>query len=337
MDQLLAAESAMGSEQWAVVAPPAADDAGLELKALKVMKGGRGSGHSWEQVFLPRLARDGVLLNLANSGPVVHRRSCVVIHDAVVYRLPTHFSRAYRTLHQTLGRILARTATLATVSKFSQGELSEVLRVPADRITIVPNGCDHIRRVKADPRVLERLGLKQRKYFLFVGSPAPHKNLEAAIDAFGRAGLCDFKLVLCGAVKREVFGAGQAELPHGVISAHDLDDSEIAGLYQGATAFVFPTKYEGFGIPPLEAMVHGCPVLASDIAPCREVCGPAGRYFSPDDHEALAGLMVEHAVSPEAREAVIDVGFERQALFRWRHSAGRMITLARTLGGVDKR
>ncbi|MDB5593909.1 MAG: glycosyltransferase family 1 protein [Hyphomicrobiales bacterium] len=327
--QLSANPNDGGAESWMLLAPPGVDPGSIRLKHIAVTTGGRGGGHLWEQTSLAMLAGKCTLLNLGNSGPVLHPRSVTVIHDAVVYRRPLQFAPAYRILHQALGRILVRTSTLATVSEFSRAELADVLSVPASAIALVPNGCDHMSRHEGPSPVLERLGVVAGHYFLFVGSPAPHKNLKTALAAFAALDRPGYKFIICGSAQASVFGDAMLEAHADVIRAADLADAEISALYASACAFVFPSLYEGFGIPPLEAMVHGCPVLASDIAPCREVCGTAAAYFAPEKADELVALMRGLTDHPARRGEMAARGQVRQQLFRWSDSASLMIELLR--------
>ena len=326
VDAHLATLSAQDRPVCKLVAPKGANADVLSLKFIKFETGGLGHGHVWEQVSLPFITADGPLLNLGNSAPAFHRRTLTVIHDAIVYRMPERFSRAYRTVHQNLGRWLARNSKIATVSLFSQTELSEVLGIPRDEIVVAPNGADHIGRVTPDPAVLTRLRVQPGQYFLFVGSPAPHKNLATALQAFALASPNESKFVVVGAAKAKVFGEGLAEVPENVIVAGRLTDEEIAALYKGAAAFVFPSLYEGFGIPPLEAMVHGCPVLASDIPSCREVCGNAAIFFDPSDASSLAHLISRVADKEIDQARLVQAGYARIGAFSWSKSAKTLLS-----------
>jgi len=321
IDQHLAAQPVESRLRCVLLAPKGASPVTLQLDAVAFQEGGIGSGHVWEQVSLPVLARGGRLLNLGNSGPVLHRRALTVIHDAIVYRMPERFSRPYRTLHQTLGRWLARYSRIATVSEFSRGELSAVLGVPSGEIVIAPNGGNHIARTTPDTGVLATLGVERNQYFLFVGSPAPHKNLAMALEAFSFAAPEGMRFVIVGAAKAKVFGDGLTDVPENVVVAGRLTDEEIAALYENAAAFVFPSLYEGFGIPPLEAMVHNCPVLASAIPSCIEVCADAALFFDPQDISALAHLLGLVADGEVDRDALIAAGHRRAETFSWAKSA----------------
>ncbi|WP_279480767.1 glycosyltransferase family 1 protein [Aureimonas sp. SK2] len=319
LDAVLAEEGA-GGDRWTVLAPPGTERAG-PWRHIALRTGGRGTGHFWEQLSLPGMAADGVLLNLANSGPVRHPRSFTVIHDAIVYRMPRLFSFRYRTLHQGLGLALSRRSRLGTVSAFSRDELSGVLGLDPERIRVVPNGADHLGRTPPDREILDRLGLRHDGFLLFVGSHAPHKNLQRALEAFAAIEAHDRRFVIVGSSNAGVFGKAAAVLPTGALAAGRLEDAEIAALYAHATALVFPSLYEGFGIPPLEAMSYGCPVLASDIPPIREVCADAARYFDPERTDDIARVLA-HAVGA-GREGLAqsEAAERRLKAFDWRASA----------------
>src|SRR5581483_8332013 len=134
---------------------------------------------------------------------------------------------------------------------FSRGELSETLNIPINDIVIAPNGADHLSKVDDDNSILKSLKLHRRRYFLFVGSPTPNKNLSTAVKAFRSLNRSDARLVLVGALAKGIFGGDGLLQGEGVVMAGRLSDGEIARLYQAATALVFPSLYEGFGIPPL--------------------------------------------------------------------------------------
>lgn len=325
MDRLIHSDPrGLGRHRWRVLAPPDADTS-FPLGAIALQTVGRRSGHLWEQWDLTRAAAGTRLLNLANSGPLLCRDKLVIIHDAAVFRTPHNFGYRYRLAHRALGRALARTGAIGTVSEFSRRELAQALGVRAEAILIVRNGSDHLANLPQDDTVLDSLGLERGRYFLFVGSPAPNKNLRVLLDAFARLDRPAAKLVLAGSLDRSVFGGSGPEASERVILAPGRNDAEIAALYTHATAHVFPSLYEGFGIPPLEAMARGCPVIASDIPVVREVCGAAATYFVPSDAHGLAELMRRHWDDPQASAALRPAAMERTARFRWEDSARHLL------------
>jgi len=311
-------------DDWTILVPPGTPTV-QSFSRLRVQASGRLKGHAWEQVDLLRASAGGVLINLCNSGPVLHRRQLTVIHDALVYRFPEGFSRAYRTLHRSLGRLLAKTSHIATVSQFSKREIADVLSLSEDSIRVIPNAVDHLSDIRPDNSVLRRLNLETRPFFLFVGSPAPNKNLSTALNAFRDLGRADTAFVLVGAAAKAFSSVGNSAPPENCIRPGRLTDEEITALYRNAVALIFPSIYEGFGIPPLEAMSLGCPVIASDIPVLREVCGEAALYFEPKDAGSLRRAM-EHLLSPATdRQSIEDAGKERAAQFSWRHSGERLL------------
>jgi len=313
--------------RWTLMLPPGAT-CDLPLEAITVQTVGRRTGHAWEQLDLPRAAKACRLLNLANAGPVLHRDKLVVVHDAAVFRMPGNYTWRYRVMHRALGRALARTGRIGTVSAFSRRELAHVMGWDGESIVLAPNGCDHFLGTPQDRGVLKTLGLEEGRYFLFVGTPAPSKNLPVLLRAFSRLERAGAKLVVAGSLARGVYGRGGAgrELPPGVIVAPGCSDAEIAALYAHAAAHVFPSLYEGFGIPPLEAMASGCRVIASDIPVLREVCADAASYFPPHDADVLANLMRRHWDDLEFAAEQRAAAPQRLARFTWSHSAQALVS-----------
>ncbi len=308
--------------RYVLLVPRGADAADLDLRAIPVRPIAGGPGHLWEQTALAWAARRGRLLSLGGAGPILHPRHLAVIHDAAVFRHPEHFRRGYAAFHRLLGRMLARRATLATVSRFSQRELAEVLHLPRDAVTVVPNGADHLARNQPDDAALARLDLVGRPYFVALGNLAPNKNIDVMIRALGRLPDPDLRLVLIGAAAPAVFDAALQTRDPRLVFAGRRTDAEVATLLAGARALIFASLYEGFGIPPLEAFAHDCPVIASDIPAVREVCAEAALYFDPRDDAALAARMGTVLRSgPERDPARVRAGRDRVALYAWDRSA----------------
>lgn len=327
IDAQLASEqtpASLRNADWQLLTPADASEE-LELERIKVRTVGRLRGHAWDQIELARAAAGGRLISLANAGPVFHRDHIVVIHDAQVFRRPDFFSWRYLAVHRTMGRLLARHASIATVSAFSRKELAEVLRLPADAIPVFPNSAEHFAKTKPDPGIIARLGLQPQKFFLYVGSRTKNKNLSVAIRAIQLLDRPDVPLVMVGGDNSKVFQDNLAEGAAGLLLAGRLTDSEIAALYAQASAFVFPSLYEGFGVPPLEAMLFGCPVIASTADAVVETCGDAAAYFSASDAEALKQLMLQRlaagAISDQERIRQQD----RVAFYSWKKSAKALL------------
>jgi glycosyltransferase involved in cell wall biosynthesis len=309
-----------GQAEWCVLTPPNASEA-PPLAAIKTQQIGRLTGHIWDQIDLAWAARTGTLLSFANSGPVAHRDHTVIIHDAQVFRRPDFFSSSYVLVHRTLDRILARTAHIGTVSEFSRAELAAVLKVSHSSIGVFPNSADHFAATRPDYSILERLGLESRKFFLTVGSMTKNKNIQLAIDAARCLDRPDIPLVVVGGNNQQVFGGIKPVADPGVIRAGRLPDNQIAALYMQALAFIFPSLYEGFGVPPLEAMIFGCPVIASSAGAVRETCGDAAMYFDPLSATELADRLRERLAGGPISEIERQRQLVRLARYSWRNSA----------------
>ncbi len=278
----------------------------------------------WEQRTLPGLAAGGLLLNLGNTAPLIRRgRQAVVIHDAGVFDTPESYSFAFRAWYRTLHWALARNGTrLLTVSAFSRDRLAAALRVDAARIGVVPEGGEHILRQPADMSVLAEHGLEPGRYALAVGTRAAHKNLGALAGAARWLGERGMVLALAGARDTSVFADA------GAVAARALgrvSDAALRALYENALCLVFPSRYEGFGIPPLEAMWCRCPVLASRAGAVPEVCHNAALWFEPDRPDSVVAALEQLGAM---RDDMIAAGTLRAEMYSWPVAAQRVLALA---------
>jgi glycosyltransferase involved in cell wall biosynthesis len=321
---------ALAGAAWRLIVPAEATEA-FPLEAIGLDRIGSSTGHLWEQTTLARHSREAILVGFGGSGPLLHRRQLTVIHDVTIVRHPESFSRAYRLFHRMLGTVLTRRATVATVSDFSRREIGTVFGVDPDGIAVIPNATDHFAALAPDETILQRLGLAGGDYFLLVGTLKPNKNIAFALRAFETLGATGQKLVVVGGVHSQVFKGSVYGTGDNLIFAGRLADAEIAALERRATAFLFPSLYEGFGIPPLEAMSQDCPVLASDIPPVREACGESALYFDPCDEAGLVGAMRRILDDPELSRSLVARGRENAARFSWDRSATALLDVVATL------
>lgn len=270
--------------------------------------GGR-TGHVWEQYDLPKYAKGGMLLNLGNTAPILAHRQIVVIHDAGVFRTPEAYSAPFRLWYKFLHAAFAKTGTpIVTVSQFSKSELIDNLHILPSRIRVVPEGADHMSGIAPDDTVISRNGLAPRAFVLAVGNLAAHKNLSALGDLANRLAARNMVLAVTGAAGGAAYsGAGSNGLPETARYLGRVSDAELKSLYSHAACFVFPSRYEGFGLPAIEAMACGCPVAAADIRALRETCGDAALYFNPhspiDISSAVLTLLDDPALSEQLRRA----------------------------------
>ncbi len=283
--------------------------------------------HLWEQAVLPWAARGGALLNLAGSSPALGDGQLCMVHDAAVFDQPAAYRPAFVAWYRWLFRRQARRAgRLLTVSAFSQGRLAQHLGLAPERIEVVPDGGDHLQPVVGDEGVLDRLGLRSTPFVLAVGSANPNKNHARLLAAMDRlTELPALRLVLVGGGAGAVFAAGAAPAHARVTLAGPQGDAALKSLYGHALGFVFPSLYEGFGLPPLEAMSCGCPVAASHAASLPEVCGDAALYFDPLSVDAIADAIRRLVGEPALRQRLVEAGNARVAALSWRASAEALL------------
>ncbi len=329
---VLALDALAPAGRWILLRPPGGGALKLRCIEQRVVRTGGLPLHLWEQVALPWEARDGLLLSLAGSTPLLARRQAAVLHDAAVFDHPHAYTWLFVAWYRMLFRRLARHAErLFTVSSFSEARLSSALLVAQGRFTVLPNGCDHMRAIVADPTCLLRHGLVARRFLLAVASANPTKNLGALLSAFATLPNADgLLLVIVGGHNERVFSsAGDLADPPGVIRTGALNDRCLKALYEAAVALVFPSLYEGFGLPPLEAMACGCPVAAAWAASIPEVCGEAARYFDPVSAEAMAAAMHDVLHDADLRQRLLVLGRERAASYSWDRPAALLLKALR--------
>jgi len=306
-------------------APASARD--FPLRHIPVRRCGFGSGYLWEQVEFPVHARGRLLLNLCVLGPIVVRNQIVVVHDATVRARPATFSRRFRAAYDFLIPQLCRRARCAvTVSEFSRREIGRWYGVDVSRMPVCFEGGDHIAAVPSDRSIIDRLGLAGRKFFLAVGM-STNKNFEALSAAFARAALPQTQLVLTGSHDAKVNRPLGALASNGLLHAGYVSDPQLRALYEAALALVFPSHYEGFGLPPLEAMTSGCPVIISKQPALVEICGDAALQCDANDVAELSRLLRLVHDEPDRRAAMIAAGRARAARFPWGSTARILLDL----------
>jgi glycosyltransferase involved in cell wall biosynthesis len=250
-------------------------------------------------------------------------RLAVTIHDVLPLAMP-HFVRGLhrRMAARLMFRRLARSAAgILCDSQFTASELARLTAVDAARVRTVPLGVDDA--WFKDGGIGDA---PNRPYFLCVGNVKPHKNLSRLIDAFVRvSGTIPHDLVVVG--RREGFGTGDSivdslarKAPNRVVFAGQVSNAELERYYRHATALVFPSLYEGFGLPALEAMAADCPVLASSAAALPEVCGDAALYFDPYDANDIGQKIVLLARDESLRSRLIAQGKGQASKFSWKRT-----------------
>ena len=323
---VLALDTLLQDERWrasitANLVVPSTGAHSLDLHAIRVQSTpGRVGGPLWTQCVLPLLTQ-GVLLSLGNIGPVLTANHIICIHDLNTYLAPDSYSLLFRLYYRTILPLLAKRALrLVTVSNFSARMLDEFKLCPLDKIVIIPNGHEHVARWQPS-RSAYASSLPTSRPFVFVlGSRARHKNVQILFDIATELDDLGLDLLVAGAPNRYFSPVEKSSAPN-VHMLGFVTDDDLAALYQNAFCFAFPSLTEGFGLPVLEAMALGCPVITSHNASMPEVCGDAALYADP--HSPRAWLdQIKRLCEDRDLSATLRADGRRQASrFSWMKSA----------------
>lgn len=272
--------------------------------------------------------------------PRINGHVITTIHDMTYLRFPETMERKnLQRIEKDIQYSVERSDRIITVSEFSKREIIELLDVPEKKIAVIPNA-PTFSKGKVDFAALSEKFHIASPYLLYVGTIEPRKNLVRLIRAFDclkRKYGIPHQLVLAGGkgwVYEEIY-----ETAASVAASRDIrfigyvSQSEKNTLYQNASAFVFPSLYEGFGIPPLEAMQFRCPVVCADAASLPEVVGDAAQMVDPLDEESIADGIWRVISDEEYAESLIQKGEIRKELFNWDDSARRLAELCKSVLG----
>ena len=306
--------------QCVVLAPPGTTSP--PLRAIEFRQVGHLRGNAWEQLSLARATRGELLFSFSATGPLLKTRQVVTIHDAAVYAVPQAFSFRFRSWYKLLlGQLAPRLPLVLTVSDFSKREVSRHFGFDADKVRVTTEGFQHILRQTPDTRVLDKHRLRPKRFVLAVSSQTPNKNFGLIVEAVQRLVDPDFEVVVAGGFDARVFGAAHLPRLPFVRCVGYVSDAELRALYEHAALFVYPSLYEGFGIPAIEAMACGCPVIASNAASVPEVCGDAALYISPHDPQGLANALSRLMGDEKERERLAEAGQRWVQRYTWDESA----------------
>jgi len=324
-----------------------AKDDGLSIDEIAPSRELAGlKGHAWEQFILPRkIGRDEILFSPCNTGPLAVKKQLVVIHDAAVWDCPEGFSKSFRTVYQQLlPRLAKRARAVATVSEFSRRQLASRLGLREEEILVLGNAVSAAFS-PGGPLTDSPIG----PTLLCVGSMDPRKNLGRLLRAWlalANAGKLpdNASLQLIGGANPRNFAGIDRIEGSGIEWLGRVEDDELIRRYRAADAFVYPSFYEGFGLPPLEAMACGCPVLLSHAASLPEVGGDsfdsekadstgASIYFDPlseaEIGKAILGFL---SLDSAQRRRMRSNALARASRFSWQDiadaAAGTMAGMA---------
>jgi glycosyltransferase involved in cell wall biosynthesis len=291
---------------------------------------GKKKSHLWEQIDLYRFIKrknGALLISFSGLGPVLYKNHLPTIHDLSFWRHPEWFSFSYTLIYKILTPILVRKAfAVLTVSQFSKREIIDLLKIKEDKVTVVPNAVSLAFSTEQDEPEREMPDGEER-YVLMVSARDRRKNFYRAVQAFLSLNQDNVKLYIVGGSGTVFKEKGLADFHHPSIKLLGrISDEALSFYYRHASLFVYPSLYEGFGLPPIEAMAHGCPVLVSDIEPLREVCGEAACYCNPKDISSIAEGMKTLLEDEVLRLRLVEAGYRQIKNYRWELSVQKMKT-----------
>lgn len=294
----------------------------------KEISGARG--HLWEQSVLPWKLKSRTLWSPSNTGPISVTNQIVTVHDLSTFDTPDAFSPAFRQAYAfILPRLLPRVKAILTVSTFSKSCIAERFSIPEDKIFVTPLGVEHKRFYPRTRNEIDAIKAKlniEKDYVLFLGTLSARKNMAGLMKAWQMAEheIPDNVelLIAGGAGAAHVFdGTTLPRLPPRVRLLPRIDDEDLPALLSGATVFAFPSFYEGFGLPPLEAMACGAPVLTSNTTSLPEVVGNCAITINPKEPEEIGQGLLALLKDENRRNDMSNRGLSHTKEFDWNKTA----------------
>lgn len=312
------------------------DSSDFPLNSIEYCRIGRTGGHLWEQTKLAASLHGGGLLSLCNTGPLLSHKHIVCIHDANVWNAPESYSLGFRTSYKALLPCLGKTAcNISTVSHFSLTELVRRDIVPSCRAFVAPNGHEHALMWKPEHSAATR-SVASRNTIVMIGSAAPHKNVDLILGLADRLGKVGMEIAVVGMSDSRVFSRGTARAEaRNIHWLGRIGDSELAALLMDSLCLAFPSLTEGFGLPVVEAMALGCPVVVSDRASLPEVCANAALYAPAHNPHAWLDRFISLRNSKALRLQLAAKGKARALAYSWRTSALRYLEAMAVADGID--
>ena len=258
----------------------------ISFNNIKIKIVGHLKGHLWEQIELPFYSRKGLLLNFCGCAPIIRKNQIVTLHDAAFCAIPESFSFKFRIWYRIMFYILGhRVKKILTVSNFSRKELNKYFSIDLNKIDITYNGIDHILKVKPNELIFNKFHIEKNSYVLAVSSLNPSKNFKLILKVAKQ--MPNINFVIAGGTNSNIFKSKGFPVTNNVKFIGYVTDEELVSLYKYASCFVYPSLYEGFGIPPLEAIAFNCPAILSNIEVFKEIYSDYVVYCDLDNEQDL--------------------------------------------------
>lgn len=287
----------------------------------------------WEQLNLPFLVQDRMLLSLCNLSSIFIKNAVVMIHDAQVYISPKSYSFGFRDWYKfVLPKVGRNSKKIITVSEYSKSQLVSYEVVSTEeKIVVIHNGVDHVLKTNPDESIFDKVNLEKHSYCIAQANTQIHKNIEVLIKTFALPELKTTKLVLYGSATKEDFEALGLFVPDNVIFTGRVNDAELSALIKNAIATLTPSLTEGFGLQPLEGMALGCPAIVAPKGALAEVCGDVGLYANPYQPEAWAKAINYLIENEEFRHIMKEKVLLHSKSYTWEIAAHKLLNLLNSL------
>ncbi len=301
---------------------------------FKVVRCGSLKTHLWEQISLPRYLKSidsPLLISFTGCGPLNYNNQIMTIHDVSHERYPQWFSKNYyRFYHYMMPRVGKKAHAVLTVSEFSKNEIVDTLNIDRDKIHVIHSNVPfHNKPTEREILNFQREPDKE-KYIIAVSSMDPRKNFVRLVEAFEKIEDKTIKLYIIG-MSFKAFNTPDMKklLSENVYLPGYIPDEDLPSMYQNAILSVYPSLYDGFGLPPLESMTFGCPAIVSDIPALREVSEDAALYIDPFDIDDIT-MKISLLLSDDIlKKELQQKGIEQIQKYSWEKSAKQVSDLAR--------
>ncbi|RYY08371.1 MAG: glycosyltransferase family 1 protein [Sphingobacteriaceae bacterium] len=304
-----------------------------DTRSFKLKVIGKYKNLLWEQIDLLiylKLNKNPLLINLINTAPVIYKNQIITIHDMTTFIKPEWFSKLFSQYYRIILPIIARNSLkIITVSENSRSDITKILEVPAHKVVVLYNSISEIfyKNKSSSNNLINKFKIEKNNFILAVSSLDPRKNFKRLIKAYY---LIDqaMPLVIVGTTGKAFANDNLKHVVNNineVIFTGYVNDEELAELYSFARCFIYPSLYEGFGVPPLEAMACGCSTIVSNGSSLPEVCGDASLYIDPLSIPSINNALLNLINNENLRKELVAKGREQVKRYSWKQTTQKLL------------